>query len=108
MLIAVLINSRCSLHYIQTPGQRWKGLETSGIIGSNSSYLEQLLQWIKGTAVEGAQWKRCFHAKDDGFEASTFHKYCDNKQITLTIVQSGDYIFGGFSDQPWNAPADGK
>ena len=44
---------------------------------------------------------RCWHAKTDGWAASTFHSICDGKGPTVTIVQVGRYIFGGYTDKSW-------
>ena len=46
---------------------------------------------------------RCWHAKTDGSTASTFHSNCDGKGPTVTIIQSGDYIFGGYTDVSWQS-----
>ena len=44
---------------------------------------------------------RCWHAKTDGWEASTFHSNCDGKGPTVTIIQVGNYTFGGYTDVSW-------
>ena len=44
---------------------------------------------------------RCWHAKTDGWAASTFHSNCDGKGPTVTIVQVGSYIFGGYTEKSW-------
>ena len=44
---------------------------------------------------------RCWHAKTDGWATSTFHSNCDGKGPTVTIVQVGSYIFGGYVDKSW-------
>ncbi len=33
---------------------------------------------------------------------SNYHIYSDNKGPTVTVVKSGDYIFGGYTDQSWD------
>ena len=40
----------------------------------------------------------------DGFSSDSFHKKCDNKGPTLTLIKSKkfDQIFGGFTKQPWD------
>ena len=43
----------------------------------------------------------CWHAKTDGWAASTFHSNCDEKGPTVTIIQVGNYIFGGYTDVSW-------
>jgi len=43
-----------------------------------------------------------YRASEHGFEASSFHKYCDNKGSTIVVIKSeNDYIFGGFTSVPW-------
>ena len=48
---------------------------------------------------------RCWRAKTDGWAASTFHSNCDGKGPTVTIIQVGSYIFGGYTDVPWSSPS---
>lgn len=41
----------------------------------------------------------------DGGSCIDFHKHCDGKKNTLTIVtDSHGHIFGGFTDIPWDSP----
>ena len=47
------------------------------------------------------KWSLLFRASRDGFESETFHSKCDNLGPTVTIVKSGSYIFGGFTDVSW-------
>ena len=44
---------------------------------------------------------KCWHAKTDGWAASTFHSNCEGKGPTVTIIQVGSYIFGGYTDLSW-------
>ena len=48
-----------------------------------------------------SRFVRCWHAKQDGWAASTFHGNCDDKGPTVTIIQVGSFIFGGYSDVSW-------
>ena len=48
---------------------------------------------------------KCWHAKTDGWEASTFHSNCDEKGPTVTIIQVDKYIFGGYTDVSWSSPS---
>ena len=50
-------------------------------------------------------WHLLFRASRDGFAVKTFHSKCDNQGPTLTIVKSGNYIFGGFTELSWNSPS---
>jgi hypothetical protein len=40
-----------------------------------------------------------------GWEAKDFHRCCDEKGWTLTIVETTDnFIFGGFTTAEWESP----
>ena len=45
---------------------------------------------------------RCWHAKTDGSNASTFHDNCDGKGPTVTIIKYDKYIFGAYTDVSWH------
>ena len=49
------------------------------------------------------EWRLLFRASRDGFAAEAFHSKCDNKGPTITIVKSGEYIFGGFTEVSWTS-----
>ena len=46
-------------------------------------------------------WIPLFQASRDGSSSESFHSKCDNKGPTVTIVNSVNSIFGGFTDVPW-------
>ncbi|TNV80815.1 hypothetical protein FGO68_gene6173 [Halteria grandinella] len=51
--------------------------------------------------------QRCnliYQATRDGFGSSDFHKACDNKGPTLTIIQTDDdHIIGGYTNEHWES-----
>ena len=49
----------------------------------------------------GTDWKLCWRASRDGWNANTFHYQCDEKGPTITIIRVGKYIFGGYTSLPW-------
>ena len=61
-----------------------------------NSYLDPVLQ-----SSGRSRFVRCWRAKTDGWVASTFHSNCDGKGPTVTIVQVGSYVFGGYTDKSW-------
>jgi hypothetical protein len=69
----------------------------SKILSGESRFRRQLAQWLPGKGV----WDICWRASRDGWAASRFHAGCDNKGPTVTIVQVGRYIFGGYTDVSW-------
>ena len=54
------------------------------------------------------KWRLLFRACRDGFEAESFHSKCDNKGPTVTIMKSGSFIFGDFTEIAWKSPAQGQ
>jgi hypothetical protein len=48
---------------------------------------------------------RIYDATTDGWKAEDFHRCCDKKGPTLTIVETTkDFIFGGFTTAEWETP----
>jgi TLD len=48
------------------------------------------------------------HHFRDGFTAADFHKHCDDKGPTLTIIHSSQgFLFGGYSPVPWDSTTKG-
>lgn len=47
-----------------------------------------------------------YRGSRDGWLSSNFHKHCDNKGATVTlikaVVNTKEYIFGGYTDQSWD------
>lgn len=76
--------------------------EETTILDSSQKY--KLWSWIR--------YKRTtliYVATRDGFAAANFHKQCDNKGSTLTIVRSNqNYLFGGYTDHLWDSSNTGK
>ena len=42
-------------------------------------------------------------ASRNGFVALKFHSKCDNKGPIITVVKSGENIFGGFTEKAWTS-----
>jgi hypothetical protein len=55
------------------------------------------------------RWTLLYRATEDGFAAADFHRKCDNKGATLTIIKSKDHpnVFGGFTAVSWESPIKG-
>jgi hypothetical protein len=70
------------------------GLYGSEILNQQQNYTVQLETWLGDVK----SWKLCYRATENGWAASTFHKLCDSKKPTVTIIRSRSYIFGTYSD----------
>lgn len=42
-----------------------------------------------------------YRASRNGWNAVNFHSACDRKGPTITVVKSGNNIFGGYTEQSW-------
>ena len=75
-------------------------MNSSRILAGNKAYLNQMDQWLNGTINK---WTLCWRATEHGWDVTAqFHPRCDYKAPTVTIVQVGQYIFGGFADKSWD------
>ncbi|XP_044167069.1 peroxidasin homolog [Acropora millepora] len=82
------------------------GLRSSSILGSlNIKYVDKLNSFLAPVLQSSSRSRfvRCWRAKTDGWASSTFHSNCDGKGPTVTIVQVGSYIFGGYTDRSWSS-----
>ena len=83
------------------------GLGSSVILGDldRKNYMEKLISFLDPVLLNSQRsgFVRCWHAKTDGLAASTFHSNCDGKGPTVTIIKSGNYIFGGYTDVSWHS-----
>ena len=79
------------------------GLDDSVILAKDFSKISQLNSWLYPhlQSVYRSYWARCYRASVDTWSAPTFHRKCDAKGPTVSIVKVGSYIFGGYTDIPW-------
>ncbi|XP_022805494.1 uncharacterized protein LOC111342666, partial [Stylophora pistillata] len=84
------------------------GLNSSVILTSldYKNYTEKLLSYLEPVllSLKRSRFVRCWHAKTDGWAASTFHSNCDGRGPTLTIIKAVNSIFGGYTDVSWSSP----
>ena len=84
------------------------GLSSSSILGSlDIKYIDKLNSFLAPVLQSSSRSRfvKCWHAKTDGWAASTFHSNCDGKGPTVVIIQVGSYVFGGYSDKSWFDPS---
>ena len=74
----------------------------STIISNNSFYRSELASFLAPVVGQiESKWKLCYNALADGWDPKIFHRNCDNKKHTVTIIEKKPYIFGGYTDIPW-------
>ena len=70
----------------------------------SSSQGQTLMNWLKSTpSFSNSDELLLYRASRDGWASSTFHSYCDNKGPTVTVIKSGNNIFGGYTEQSWQS-----
>ena len=70
---------------------------------TNDEHRRILIGWL---SAHSGEWRLLYRASRDGFRAATFHARCDDKGPTVTIVKSGNNIFGGFTELSWQSPGE--
>ena len=83
----------------------------SNILKYENIYKNKIIDWLKNPNNNKKNEnknikdiKLLYRGSRDGFEARTFHEKCDNKEETLTIIESKDnYIFGGYTEINWDS-----
>ncbi len=54
--------------------------------------------------MEGQKWRLLYRATRDGFGSADFHRKCDDKPNTLTIIKAtNSAIFGGLTSESWSS-----
>jgi hypothetical protein len=50
------------------------------------------------------KWQLLYRGSEDGFRTSDFHRKCDGRKNTLSVIlTTDDFIFGGFTPVPWDS-----
>ena len=63
---------------------------------------QTLTNWLKGTMTSASHsYPLIYRASRNGWAAANFHSFCDRKGPTVTVVKSGKWIFGGYTEQHW-------
>ena len=78
-------------------------LINSTILHENQYYLRHLHRFLASAPEVGedSSWFLCYNATSHGWKNKAFHDRCDGKRNTVTIIQKGQYVFGGYTDIPW-------
>lgn len=76
-----------------------KSFQSEILIDSEQKQLLFKLCGIKPVEI----WRLVYRGSRDGFNGLDFHKNCDNRSKTLTIIRTTNgCIFGGYTEKEWN------
>ncbi|KAL9962007.1 hypothetical protein ACROYT_G031059 [Oculina patagonica] len=73
----------------------------SAILADNAFYQSRLHQFLTPAVGSHPRWVLCYRASTHGWAASAFHSRCDGKRDTVTIINKEQYVFGGYTNIPW-------
>ncbi len=79
-------------------------LSMDTIILRNRPDFLKLQKWLNSANCKSPTLKLLYRASVDGWDASDFHRTCDYKGATLTLIKTTrGYIFGGYTDKSWTS-----
>ncbi|XP_068705901.1 uncharacterized protein [Montipora foliosa] len=112
-LNAVCANTEGSYHCSCNKGYTGDGrhctaMMNSVILSSDGFYLRHLAKFLSPVIGDDSRWELCYRSSAHGTYDRTFHNKCDGKNNTVTIVKTNDFVFGGFTDIPWESPQNGS
>jgi hypothetical protein len=86
-----------SLHHFLKP------YPLNSLVAKDKETERQLLSFLN---LKNQKWHLLYRASEDGFDASSFHKHCDNYCNTLTLIRTKNQsIFGGYTGAKWSSNA---
>ena len=79
------------------------GLGMDSKLITTEDEMQFILDQISGFH-DGVKLKRRFLMSRDGKRAIEFHRRCDNKGPTITLIRTaGGVVCGGYTSQPWRS-----
>jgi len=67
----------------------------------------QEISFLALTGLENKSFSLLWRGSRDGFNAAAFHRLCDGKANTVTVIKNTNgFIFGGFTSIPWSSSND--
>ena len=82
---------------------RARPFKTSTILSSEQR--QQLIDLLKETIQSASDdYVLLYRASQNGWTAANFHSCCDGKGPTVTVIKSGNYVFGGYTEEKWDQP----
>ena len=77
--------------------------KSSSIIKDDIDNINLIKNWIEEIIKKEIKFELIFKMSENGTKADDFHKYCDNKGPTLSLVKTTkNKIFGGFTPLNWS------
>jgi len=69
----------------------------------------QVISFLSLIGLENKSFSLLWRGSRDGFDTAAFHRLCDGKANTVTVIKNTrGFIFGGFASIPWSSLIDGR
>ena len=85
---------------------------SKSIIGCKLLTLKEDMEFFQLLLTKLPNIRKCdllYRASDNGYSIKQFHSLCDNKDATITIIESNHgNIFGGYTSKSWQSHADAQ
>ena len=66
---------------------------------------DKIKEWL-ASVNKTSEHKLLYRASRDGWDACDFHRCCDSKGATITVVKCTEgNVFGGYTSKSWASPA---
>ena len=98
--IEELVQFKIKIEEKEKQKQKYNNLKNSSILHKDK--VKMISNWIMPN--KNIIYSQIYKATRDGGTGKDFHRYCDNKKATLTLIESTNgYIFGGYITIPWDS-----
>ena len=83
--------------------RKYQNSKKSSIINNEYEKQEKIINWIESKINKNKiDFKLIFKMSENGEKSGDFHKYCDDKGPTLSLIKTTqNRIFGGFTPLNW-------
>lgn len=72
------------------------------VILTTPERVEPLRRFLIEEGVRPTRLRSLYRGSRDGADAGSFHRHCDDKGATVTVVETTcGHVFGGYADVPW-------
>jgi hypothetical protein len=86
-------------------GHGWPYVEVSSLTGERVDIAFAMMTEMVGAPPPPSRFSLLWRGSRDGFAARDFHRRCDGRSPTLTVIRdTRGNVFGGFTGVAWGSP----
>ncbi|PFX22723.1 Neurogenic locus notch-like protein 4 [Stylophora pistillata] len=84
-------------------GPRCENVSCISLLAGSANFLGNLSYFLEPAVGNNSRWLLCYRASTHGWAVASFHSRCDHLNHTVTIIKNDQYVFGGYTDIPWDS-----